>query len=57
MTEIALYRLLIYLNHESSLENKIWKMIPYELMVRGKSCFFEADSYSYYVVVSYINVL
>ena len=26
-------------------------------MVRGKSCFFEADSYSYYEVLSYVNVL
>ena len=26
-------------------------------MVQGKSCFFEADSYLYYVVLSYINVL
>ena len=26
-------------------------------MVQGRSCFFEADSYLYYVVLSYINVL
>ena len=57
MTVIALYRLLIYLNHELSLENKTWKMIPYEFMVRGKSCFLETDSYLFYVVVSYIKVL
>ena len=54
---IVLHRLVAYSNHELSLENKIWKRIPYELKVQGRSCFFEADSYLYYVVLSYINVL
>ena len=53
---IVLHRLVAYSNHELSLENKIWKRIPYELMVQGRSCFFEADSYLYYVVLNYINV-
>ena len=26
-------------------------------MVQGNSCFFEADTYSYYEVLSYVNVL
>ena len=32
---IVLHRLVAYSNHELSLENKIWKRIPYELMVQG----------------------
>ena len=54
---IVLHRLVAYPNHELSLENKIWKRIPYELMVQGRSCFFKADSHLYYVVLSDINVL
>ena len=54
---IVLHRSVAYSNHELSLENKIWKRIPYELMVQGRSCFFKADSYLYYVVLSYINAL
>ena len=53
---IVLHRLVSYSNHKLSLENKIWKRIPYELMVQGRSCFFEAGGYLYYVVLSYINV-
>ena len=53
---IVLHRLVAYSNHELSLEIKIWKMIPYELMVEGRNCFFDADSYLYFVVLSYINV-
>ena len=54
---IVLHRLVAYSNHELTLENKIWKRIPYELMVLGRSCFLETDSYLYYVVVlCYINV-
>ena len=48
---IVLHRLVAYSNHELSLENKIWKRIPYELMVQERSCFFKADSYLYYVVL------
>ena len=54
---IVLHCLVAYSNHESSLENKILKKIRYELMIQGRSCFFEADSYLYYVVLNYINVL
>ena len=54
---IVLHRLVAYSNHELSLENKIRKQIPYELIIQGRSCFFEADSYLYHVVLSYINVL
>ena len=54
---IVLHRLVAYSNHKFRLENKIWKKIPYESMVPGRSCFFEADSYLHYVVLSYINIL
>ena len=54
---VVLHRLVAYSNHELSLEHTIWKRIPYELMVQERSCFFEADSYLYCVVLSYINVL
>ena len=54
---IVLHPLVAYSDQELSLENKIWEKIPYKLMVQGRSCFFEADSYLYYVVLSCINVL
>ena len=56
MTVIVLHRLVAYSNHELSLENKIWKKILYELTVQGKTCFLEADSYLYCVVLSYIRM-
>ena len=56
MTVTVLHRLVAYSNHELSFENRIWKRIPYELMVQGRDCFFEANSYLNYVVFSYINV-
>ena len=57
MTVIALCYLLKYSNLELFLEKKIYKTIPYELLLRGRSCFVGADNCLYYVMLNYINVL
>ena len=54
---IALCYLLNYSNLELCLKKKDYETISFKLLVRGRSCFFGADNYLYFVALSDMSIL